>query len=247
MDWTLVLAFGTAVLALAGAFVQREKERVAAAKELKDAKERAALEAELKLNYKEMNKKSTVIIDLQEQSKKELKQKTDKILALQDELSRKNELLLGQQKESLNFLSGGDDLVRLVPSINAVPTMGNKIDLLLYNKSKYPQYDIEISVSDNFKYQQITKDSRKDAPLSREIFDRVMRETGFDFRIEKLSSEEQVIFYTTNIPADLQQGFFLVTVKSRNGKFTNKVAYTKDRAGWWILEDYETYYHNIGK
>jgi hypothetical protein len=151
-------------------------------------------------------------------------------------------MTVSSNKELLNYMTGGKKMVRLIPSPGAIQP-DSKVELTIYNQSKYPQYDISVEISNNFKYQLIMKD--RDKMTSAEYFDRVNKESSFMYKIKELEPEGRIIVYTTNLPNELTEGFLKVWVKSRNGSYDTEVKYKRDGNFGWDLLNIKDYYHDF--
>ena len=76
-----------------------------------------------------------------------LAQKPDSIAQLQAKLEEKNEAILAKQKQQLDFFTGGDEMVSVLPtSLTTEETNNYEIEIMLINNSKksparYPRFN----------------------------------------------------------------------------------------------------------
>jgi hypothetical protein len=167
-----------------------------------------------------------------------------------EQLKQANELI-AQQKETLNYLTGGDTLPRIIASPGAMKSYNNsEVQLEIYNQSRYPQHDVDVFITDNFKYQVLTKDYPKNLPLSENepLFDKVASETGIKRHFDRIEAGATRLLYVTNLPIELKEGFFLVNIKRGIDKQNVRVTYKHwSGKGDWDLVEQDELYKNIGK
>jgi len=252
MFWILVVSIATAALAITSGVLQYLQS-------LSDKEEQLEKDKKLIAKQEEVILQSKRIIELTEENRRESQSKSNEIITLQakhqqelrektDEINRKNEQLNDLQKESLNYLTGGDKLPRIVPSPGVSRMNSSEVKIELYNQSKYPQYDIDVFITDNFRYQIITKDHPKDYLLGPALFDKVINETGIRKHFDKIEPGGRRLLYSTNLPMELKEGFFLVEIeRAAIKKEQTRIEYKHySGQGDWDLVDIEKHYKNIG-
>lgn len=59
---------------------------------------------------------------------------------------------------------------------------------------------------------------------------------------------QKIIIHTTQLPNELNEGFFLIDVKSRNGHYSTEAHYKQwKNSGEWELQDAAKFYKDVGK
>lgn len=166
-----------------------------------------------------------------------LAQKSDSIAQLQAKLEEKNEAILAKQKQQLDFFTGGDEMVSVLPtSLTTEETNNYEIEIMLINNSKNPQHDILVLIEDNFKFQSLTQEPSLIEPVSTDSGQEIKDQTNFRSTIKQMRPRSTEIVYKTHLPVTLKAGYFLVKIKSRNGQKTHKIEY-RNQNGIWELQD----------
>lgn len=170
-----------------------------------------------------------------------ISEKSDSIVHLQAKLEEKNEALIAKQKQHLDFFTGGDELVTVLPtSLTTEETNNYEVEIMLINNSKNPQHDIQVSIEDNFIFQSLTQEQPVVEPISMEFGREIQDQTQFQSSIKQMAPRSTEIVYKTHLPENLRRGYFLVKIKSRNGEKTQKVEYRNEN-GIWALQDSAKY------
>jgi hypothetical protein len=247
MFWIWIVSAAIAALAILSAFLQYREDEHKKTQESAKRNEDLNNMRELKDAYKTIHEldsaladKSDTIIIMQGDQKRELNEKTGEIIALQTQLNEKNEQLMKQQKEALNYATGGDTLIRLLPNMGFTNSSGHfHIELRILNQSPYPQYEVRVFISDGFKYQMLEK--KKDTMNPFAFFDRAAKETTSSYIFGTIEAGGERLIYETDLPNELNKGRFLVAVECRNGSYHKEVFYKKEN-GFWELVDAEKWY-----
>jgi len=129
-------------------------------------------------------------------------------------------------KKILDETTGGDSMVTVSAYIANVDE--DSIEVLMSNNTPYTQYDVEMNVFDNFKYQILYKKlanvSLTDYGNYRQI---IRNETNFRNFEEKIFKGNWAKIYHTKIPTELDSGFIVVSIKSKNGEYIKTFMFKK--------------------
>ncbi len=244
MFWIYFVSGLMACLAVLLAVLQYGHELIKKKEETAQAKELAAAYKKISGNYEEIIKEQKFSQQIQERNRKETKEKTDAIMALQaqlnekqTELNQKNELLLVEQKEGLNYFTGGDEMVAIMPS--AMAGINNEIVISLYNTTKYPQHSVYVTIHNHLMLQIL---DHLNNPAFKAIPNIDMYEnTLFTQNYEQIAPNQKIDVFKINIPEPLDSTHFDVVIRSTNGQYTKRIVYKKINPHLWALQDINSY------
>jgi hypothetical protein len=140
-------------------------------------------------------------------------------------------------------LEAEDTLPSLIADLGTSEKENGRIKLTLVNRNKDSERGIQIFLFDNFKAQMISQKFPADLRVGNFDLDYIIGEECYQMiNIAEIKLGESKTVYSSNLPSELKEGFFDVTVKKGKHQYTRIVKYLQaNKTGVWNLMDKATF------